>query len=73
MLVFVSVEFVLWRHGCAGAIDRVIPGIGNGECCGVGIYSGDAEGFICKVALLEGELVEARWAQEMAKEKVHSL
>jgi hypothetical protein len=32
----------------------------------------DAEGFIHKVALLEGELVEARRAWELAEEKLHS-
>jgi hypothetical protein len=34
---------------------------------------GDAEGFIRKVALLEGELAEARRAREVVEEKVHSL
>jgi hypothetical protein len=34
---------------------------------------GDAEGLIHKVSLLEGELTEARRAQEKAKEKVCSL
>jgi hypothetical protein len=34
---------------------------------------GDAKGLIHKVALLEGELTEARQAQEKAKEKVRSL
>jgi hypothetical protein len=33
----------------------------------------DAEGLIRKVTLLEGELVEARQAQEVAKEKFRSL
>jgi hypothetical protein len=32
----------------------------------------DDEGLICKVALLEGELLEARRAQEVAEEKFHS-
>jgi hypothetical protein len=30
---------------------------------------GDAEGLICKVALLEGELVEAQRAQDVARER----
>jgi hypothetical protein len=30
-------------------------------------------GFICKVALLKGELAEARQAQEVTEEKVCSL
>jgi hypothetical protein len=34
---------------------------------------GDAEGLICKVALLEGELTEAHRDREKAKEKVRSL
>jgi hypothetical protein len=34
---------------------------------------GDAEDFIRKVALLEGELVEAQQAQEVAEEKVRNL
>jgi hypothetical protein len=33
----------------------------------------DAEGLTRKVALLEGELVEVRQAQEVAEEKFHSL
>jgi hypothetical protein len=33
----------------------------------------DAEGLGRKVALLEGELAEARWAREVAEEKFHSL
>jgi hypothetical protein len=33
----------------------------------------DAEGLVHKVSLLEGELVEARQAQELAEEKFHSL
>jgi hypothetical protein len=37
------------------------------------VWGGDAEGFIRKVALLEGELAEARRAREVAEEKVHSL
>jgi hypothetical protein len=34
---------------------------------------GDAKGLVRKVALLEGELVEAHQAREVAKEKVHNL
>jgi hypothetical protein len=33
----------------------------------------DADGVIRKVSLLEGELAEARQAQEVAEEKFHSL
>jgi hypothetical protein len=33
----------------------------------------DAEGLAHKVSLLEGELVEARQAQEVAEEKFHIL
>jgi hypothetical protein len=33
----------------------------------------DAEGLTRKVALLEGELVEVRQAQEVAEEKFHKL
>jgi hypothetical protein len=33
---------------------------------------GDAEDFVRKVALLEGELAEAHQAQEVAKEKVRN-
>jgi hypothetical protein len=33
----------------------------------------DTKGLICKVAFLEGELAEARQAQEMVEEKFHSL
>jgi hypothetical protein len=34
---------------------------------------GDAEGLVHKVALLEGELIDARRAREKAKENVHNL
>jgi hypothetical protein len=34
---------------------------------------GDGKGLIRKVALLEGELVEARWARGVARERVHHL
>jgi hypothetical protein len=34
---------------------------------------GDVEGLVLKVALLEGELTDARQTQEKAEEKVHSL
>jgi hypothetical protein len=75
MLIFVSVVFVLGRHGCANVVDGVISGVGDGECCSASVClgGGDAEGFIRKVALLEGELAEARRAREVAEEKVHSL
>jgi hypothetical protein len=33
----------------------------------------DAEGLVWKVALLKGELTEARQAREVDKEKIHSL
>jgi hypothetical protein len=36
-------------------------------------FRGDAKGLVRKVALLEGELTEARRAWEKAEEKVHSL
>jgi hypothetical protein len=32
----------------------------------------DTEGFVCMVALLEGELAKARQAREVAEEKFHS-
>jgi hypothetical protein len=32
---------------------------------------GDANGHICKVALLEGEHVEAHWARDVVGERVH--
>jgi hypothetical protein len=63
-------SLVLGRHGCAGVVDGVVLGTRDGECGGAGICLGGAEGFIRKVALLEGELVEARRAQDVAKEKV---
>jgi hypothetical protein len=52
------------RHGCVGAVDGVIPGTGGGKCCCASACSGggDVEGLVHKVALLEGELVEARRA-----------
>jgi hypothetical protein len=34
---------------------------------------GDVEGLVLKVALLEGELTDARQTQEKAEEKVRSL
>jgi hypothetical protein len=73
MLIFVSAVFVSIRHGCTNVVDGVIPGTGDGECCGAGVYFGDGEGFVCKVVLLEGELAEAHWAWEVAEGKVHSL
>jgi hypothetical protein len=76
MLIFVSVVFVLGRHGCANVVDGVISGAGDGECCSASVClggGGDAEVFIRKVALLEGELAEARRAREVVEEKVHNL
>jgi hypothetical protein len=63
----------LGRQRCAGVADVFVPGAGDGECCGAGVCLGDAKGLIRKVTLLEGELAEARWALEVAEEKVHSL
>jgi hypothetical protein len=40
MLIFVSVVFVLGRHGCANVVDGVISGVGDGECCSASVCLG---------------------------------
>jgi hypothetical protein len=40
MLIFVSAVFVLGRHGYASVTDGIIPGAGDGECCGASLCSG---------------------------------
>jgi hypothetical protein len=56
--------------GYAYVTDRVDSGTGGGECRDVlPSVQEDTEGLIRKVTLLEGELAEARQAQEVTKEK----
>jgi hypothetical protein len=64
MLVFVSTVFISGGHGCVSVADGVVLGLRDEECCSAGICSGrgDAECFVSKVALLEGEHAKAHQA-----------
>jgi hypothetical protein len=46
---------------------------GGGECRGAGTAREDIEGLVQKVALLEGELTEARRFGDVAEENFRSL
>jgi hypothetical protein len=64
--VFDSTAFVLGEHEHACVAGGANPGEGASA-------HEDIEGLVQKVALLEGELAEARQAREAVKEKFHSL
>jgi hypothetical protein len=60
--------FILGRLECTGAIDEVIPSVGCGRFCCASVCSRDAESLV-----LDGELVEAHWSQDVAGERAHRL
>jgi hypothetical protein len=65
---------LFWGGTNAPVLPMGSPRVGEMESIAVpASVRGNVEGLVCKVALLEGELVEAHRAHEVTEEKVRSL